>query len=131
MEVLVGGDASGGSLLNFGMMRQWCRYIARGAIITVELTVVSIILACIFALFGALGRLSKTMSYKQAWERYRSYGYLFRMTLGRIPYWIATFYTSLFRGTPLLLQIIVIYLAPPESREGVRLAAELQPARRS
>ena len=30
-----------------------------------------------------------------------------------IPYWIATFYTSLFRGTPLLLQILAIYYAIP------------------
>jgi polar amino acid transport system permease protein len=36
------------------------------------------------------------------------------MVLRRIPYWIATFYTSLFRGTPLLLQITFIYLALPE-----------------
>ena len=31
----------------------------------------------------------------------------------KIPYWLATFYTSLFRGTPLLLQIILIYYATP------------------
>jgi polar amino acid transport system permease protein len=54
------------------------------------------------------------MSYRAAWDRYRSWGYMFRMTLGRFPYWIATFYTSLFRGTPLLLQIIAIYQVIPE-----------------
>ena len=36
------------------------------------------------------------------------------MVVGRIPYWLATFYTSLFRGTPLLLQIIFIYSVIPE-----------------
>ena len=108
------GVANGGSLINFGVMRQWWPYILRGAIATVSLTVISMALACIFALFGSLGRLSKTMSFKQGWERYRSYGYLFGMVLRRIPYWIATFYTSLFRGTPLLLQITFIYLALPE-----------------
>ena len=54
------------------------------------------------------------MTFKQAWDRYQSREYMFRMVLGRIPYWIATFYTSLFRGTPLLLQIFVIYQGAPE-----------------
>jgi polar amino acid transport system permease protein len=108
------GEAGSGGLVSFKVMRDWFWFIARGAIVTVELTVISIVFACIFALFGALGRLSRTMSYKQAWDRYRSWGYMARMTLGRFPYWIATFYTSLFRGTPLLLQIIAIYQVIPE-----------------
>ena len=108
------GSASGGSLINTAVMGQWFWYIARGAIITVELTVVSILLASLFALLGALGRLSKKMTFRQAWDRYQSREYMIRMVIGRIPYWIATFYTSLFRGTPLLLQIYVIYLGAPE-----------------
>ncbi len=108
------GEASGGSLINFEIMRQWFWYIAAGAIVTVELTVISIVLACVFALFGSLGRLSKKMTFKQAWARYQSREYMLRMVIGRIPYWIATFYTSLFRGTPLLLQIFVIYQGAPE-----------------
>ncbi|HET6497280.1 MAG TPA: amino acid ABC transporter permease, partial [Thermoleophilia bacterium] len=51
---------------------------------------------------------------RQAWDRYQSWGYMARMVVGRIPYWVATFYTSLFRGTPLLLQIIAIYQVLPE-----------------
>jgi len=108
------GEASGGSLINTDIMKQWFWYIAAGSIITVELTVISIALACLFALFGSLGRLSKKMSFRQAWDRYQSREYMFRMVLGRIPYWLATFYTSLFRGTPLLLQIFVIYQGAPE-----------------
>jgi polar amino acid transport system permease protein len=108
------GEASGGSLINYDVMKKWFWYIAAGSIATVELTVISILLACVFALFGSLGRLSKKMTFKQAWDRYQSREYMFRMVLGRIPYWIATFYTSLFRGTPLLLQIIVIYQGVPE-----------------
>jgi polar amino acid transport system permease protein len=108
------GEATGGSLINVDVMKQWFWFIAAGAIITVELTVISIALACIFALFGSLGRLSKKMSFRQAWDRYRSREYMVRMVLGRIPYWLATFYTSLFRGTPLLLQIFVIYQGAPE-----------------
>jgi polar amino acid transport system permease protein len=108
------GEATGGSLINTEVMTKWFWYIAAGAIVTVELTVISIIFACIFALFGSLGRLSKKMTFKQAWDRYQSREYMFKMVLGRIPYWLATFYTSLFRGTPLLLQIIVIYQGVPE-----------------
>jgi polar amino acid transport system permease protein len=108
------GEASGGSLINVDVMKQWFWYIAAGSIITVELTVISIAFACIFALFGSLGRLSKKMTFRQAWDRYQSREYMVRMVIGRIPYWIATFYTSLFRGTPLLLQIFVIYQGAPE-----------------
>jgi polar amino acid transport system permease protein len=108
------GGASGGTLINFEVMQEWFWYIAAGAIVTVELTVISILFACIFALFGSLGRLSKKMTFKQAWDRYQSREYMIRMVIGRIPYWLATFYTSLFRGTPLLLQIIVIYQGVPE-----------------
>lgn len=108
------GQGTGRSLISFQVMKDWFWFIARGAIVTIELTVISIAFASILALFGALGRLSKKMSYRQAWAKYQSWGYMFRMTLGRIPYWVATFYTSLFRGTPLLLQIIVIYTVTPQ-----------------
>jgi polar amino acid transport system permease protein len=113
-EFASAGGASGGSLINVDVMQEWFWYIAAGAIVTVELTIISIILACVFALFGSLGRLSKKMTFRQAWDRYQSREYMFRMVIGRIPYWLATFYTSLFRGTPLLLQIIVIYQGVPE-----------------
>jgi polar amino acid transport system permease protein len=108
------GSSNSQKLINFQVMRDWFWFIARGGIVTVELTVISILFACILALFGSLGRLSKKMTFKQAWDRYRSWGYMWRMVLGRIPYWVATFYTSLFRGTPLLLQIIAIYQVIPE-----------------
>ena len=101
------------TIISWPTMKQYWGYIAKGGIITVELTVISICIAMVFALLGALGRLSRTMSYKQAWDRYRSWGFIALHTFRMIPYWIATFYTSLFRGTPLLLQIIVIYYAIP------------------
>jgi polar amino acid transport system permease protein len=108
------GEAGSGALIDFKVMRDWFWFIARGAVVTVELTIISIVLASVFALFGSLGRLSKKMSFKQAWDRYQSWGYMARMVIGRIPYWVATFYTSLFRGTPLLLQIVAIYSVIPE-----------------
>jgi len=62
-------------------MKQWFWYIAAGSIVTVELTVISIVLACIFALFGSLGRLSKKMMFKQVWDRYQSHEYMFRRVI--------------------------------------------------
>lgn len=99
------------TLIDFGIMRSWWTYIAKGAIYTVELTVISIAFASVFALFGALGRLAGGLGLRQAWEKYRSWAFLTATFFRKIPYWLATFYTSLFRGTPLLLQIIVIYYA--------------------
>jgi hypothetical protein len=62
-------------------MKQWFWYIAAGSIVTVEITVISIVLACIFALFGSLGRLSKKMTFKQVWDRYQSHEYMFRRVI--------------------------------------------------
>jgi polar amino acid transport system permease protein len=101
------------TIISWATMKQYWQYIAKGGIVTVELTVISILIALVFALLGALGRLSRTMSFRQAWEKYRSWGFMALHTVRLIPYWIATFYTSLFRGTPLLLQIIIIYYAIP------------------
>ena len=65
--------------------------VLQGAPITVLLSVVSIALATVLAIFGALGRLSANP----------------------ILYGIAGFYVSLIRGTPLLVQIFFIYFALP------------------
>ena len=108
-----GPSATAPSIINFTVMRQWWTFIAKGGIVTVELTVISIAFAVVFALLGALGRLAGGLGLRQAWEKYHSWAFLFASTMRKIPYWLATFYTSLFRGTPLLLQILVIYYAIP------------------
>jgi polar amino acid transport system permease protein len=108
-----GPSSTAPSIINFTIMRQWWTFIAKGGIVTVELTVISIAFAVVFALLGALGRLGGGLSLRQAWEKYHSWSFLAVSTLRKIPYWLATFYTSLFRGTPLLLQILVIYYAIP------------------
>ena len=71
---------------------KWGPFILGGIPVTIFVSVCSIILAVVFALFGALGRLS------------------------RIPtiYAVATLYVSLVRGTPLIVQIIFVYLALPQ-----------------
>jgi len=66
-------------------LRDWWRFILAGAEATIELTVFSITLACVLALLGALGRLSRNPVANGA----------------------ASLYVSLIRGTPLLVQIFV------------------------
>lgn len=64
----------------------------QGAVLTLFISLVSIFCATLLALATALGRLSKNGVF----------------------YGISTFYTSFFRGTPLLLQVMLIYLGLPQ-----------------
>ena len=72
----------------------WSRliFLVQAAGVTVYISLLSIFFACVLALFGALARLSKS-------------GAAFS---------VATFYISFFRGTPLLLQVYLIYLGLPQ-----------------
>jgi polar amino acid transport system permease protein len=74
-------------------LEKWIPFILTGVPITLFLAVSSIFFATILAAFGALGRLSRN-PYANA---------------------LASFYVSFFRGTPLLLQILFIYLALPQA----------------
>ena len=67
-------------------------FIIGGAAITVLVSVVSIVLATLLAITGAVGRLSTNA----------------------IVYALASLYVSLVRGTPLLVQILFIYFALPQ-----------------
>jgi polar amino acid transport system permease protein len=64
----------------------------QGAALTVFVTVCSMVCALLVALVTALGRLSSNP----------------------VAFAVATFYASLFRGTPLLVQVLIIYLALPQ-----------------
>jgi polar amino acid transport system permease protein len=64
----------------------------QGAALTIFVCFFSIIASIILGLLSALGRLSKSA----------------------VLYGISTFYTSFFRGTPLLVQIFLIYLGLPQ-----------------
>jgi polar amino acid transport system permease protein len=66
--------------------------IAKGGIFTLALAFGAIVIALVLALFGALGRLSKNP----------------------VAFGISGFYTSFFRGTPLIVQLFLIYLALPQ-----------------
>lgn len=67
-------------------------YIVQGAGITILISLTSITLAVVLALFGALGRLSRNPVING----------------------LASLYVSLVRGTPLLVQIFFVYLALPQ-----------------
>jgi polar amino acid transport system permease protein len=93
--VLVGGLvfalASTGKT-DASFIAEWSPFILGGVPVTIFVSVVSILAAIAFAVFGALGRLSNIAPI----------------------YAIATLYVSLVRGTPLIVQIIFVYLALPE-----------------
>lgn len=63
-----------------------------GALVTIHLTIISLLIGLVLGLFVALGKISKN----------------------RIISVICSFYISLFRGTPLLVQLMFIYFALPE-----------------
>ena len=73
-------------------MLDHAEFIARGITWTIVIAVFAIVLACILALLGALGRLSRNA-----------------VAVG-----VTGFYTSFFRGTPLIVQLFLIYLALPQ-----------------
>ena len=73
-------------------MRENAGFIARGITWTIVIAVLAIALACVLALLGALGRLSRNA----------------------IAVGLTSFYTSFFRGTPLIVQLFLIYLALPQ-----------------
>ncbi|HUF45149.1 MAG TPA: amino acid ABC transporter permease [Aestuariivirgaceae bacterium] len=75
-------------LLGFGLQNGFFM----GAVLTLFICFVSIAASTVLALFASLGRLSNN----------------------GLAYGLSTFYTSFFRGTPLLLQILLVYLGLPQ-----------------
>jgi polar amino acid transport system permease protein len=82
--------------IDLAFLSIWQEFILGGIPITVIVAVTSIILATILAVVGSLGRLSSNA----------------------VIYGIASFYVSLVRGTPLIVQILFIFLALPQIWEG-------------
>src|SRR5690606_20029570 len=66
--------------------------ITTGAVTTLYVSLISIAIACCLALVAALARLSRSGP----------------------AYAVSTFYISFFRGTPLLLQVYLIYIGLPQ-----------------
>jgi polar amino acid transport system permease protein len=88
--LLIGGLVVLG--LDFKFMGNWLGFILMGLGFTLMVSVLAISLACIFSVLGALGRLSRNP----------------------ILNGMATLYVSLIRGTPLLVQVYMWYLALPQ-----------------
>jgi len=79
--------------LSFDFIRRKIGFLlSQGLVMTLYISVVSIAIASVLALIGAMAKLSSN-----------------GVALG-----IANFYTSLFRGIPLLMQIYMIYLGLPQ-----------------
>jgi polar amino acid transport system permease protein len=73
-------------------MLEHASFIVKGAWVVLFVALTSIIIAIVLALLGALGRLSRNP----------------------IAFGVSGFYTSFFRGTPLIVQLFLIYLALPQ-----------------
>jgi polar amino acid transport system permease protein len=77
--------------VNVDFLRTWLPFIIGGVWLTLFISIVSIIVAVILAVFGALGRLSTNPFFNG----------------------LASLYVSVVRGTPLIVQILFIFLALP------------------
>jgi polar amino acid transport system permease protein len=78
--------------IDIEFLSEWAPYILGGVGITIFVAVCSIFVAIAFAVVGALGRLSTNA----------------------VLYAVSTLYVSLVRGTPLIVQILFIFLALPQ-----------------
>ena len=78
-------------------IREHIGFIARGLTWTLIMAAGGIVLAIVLALIGALGRLSRNP----------------------IAYGLSGFYTSFFRGTPLIVQLFLFYLAMPQTAQNL------------
>jgi len=95
ISLLVGGLWVAGKI-DLAFLSEWQAYILGGVPLTLVISASSIFFACMLAVFGALGRLSSNA----------------------VVYGVASFYVSLVRGTPLIVQILFIYLALPQIWQG-------------
>ena len=77
---------------DFSFMLHWAGFMAQGIGYTVLVSAISILFAVILALIGALARLSKNP----------------------IANGLSAFYISFIRGTPLLVQVYMVYLGLPQ-----------------
>jgi polar amino acid transport system permease protein len=78
--------------IDFAFIGEWGPFILGGTGLTIIISVVSIVFATILALLGAIGRLSGNAYFNG----------------------LASLYVSLARGTPLVVQILFVYLALPQ-----------------
>ena len=92
VELEIGGLTISTIQLDWEFIRTYTAFIFQGVWLTILLSILAIVLSIVLAILGALGRLSKSPP----------------------AYALATFYVSLIRGTPLLLQLFFFFLALPQ-----------------
>ena len=95
VALIVGGLFAAGKI-DLEFLGKWWTYILTGMWLTIGIAASSIAVAVVFALVGAIGRLSGNP----------------------VVYGLASFYVSLVRGTPLIVQILFIVLALPQIWKG-------------
>ena len=78
--------------IQMSMMVKWLPLFFRGMKLTIQLTIATLILGIIFSIPLALIKLSR-------WKPLQ---------------WLGAFYTSVFRGVPLLVQIFMVYFGLPQ-----------------
>ncbi|MBB4320449.1 polar amino acid transport system permease protein [Agrobacterium tumefaciens] len=78
--------------MDFQLVARIAPFIAEAALVTVELTILSLALGLVVAVIVAAGRFSRTLPIR----------------------WLATAYVSIMRGTPLLVQLFIVYFGGPQ-----------------
>ncbi|MCM2535406.1 amino acid ABC transporter permease [Neobacillus pocheonensis] len=79
-------------MLNFSLVGKFLPYMVKAAVVTIQLSLVSIIVGLVFGLVIALMRISKI----------------------KILSYIAKFYIWIIRGTPMLVQLFLVYFGLPQ-----------------
>ena len=79
-------------MLDWSIIVHYFPFLAKGALLTLEISILSLVLGLIFGLTAALGKLSRNI----------------------IVRYIAVFYIWLIRSTPLLVQLFIIYFGLPQ-----------------
>lgn len=78
--------------MDFQLVARIAPFMAEAALLTIELTVSSLALGLVVATIIAAGRFSRFLPIR----------------------WLATFYVSIMRGTPLLVQLFIVYFGGPQ-----------------
>jgi polar amino acid transport system permease protein len=79
-------------MLNFSLVGEFIPFMVKAAVVTIQLSLVSIIVGLVFGLIIALMRISKI----------------------KILSYIAQFYIWIIRGTPMLVQLFLVYFGLPQ-----------------
>lgn len=86
-------------MLNFSAVEQVFPFLLKATLVTLELSILSIMIGLILGLFAALMKISNS----------------------KILQWIASFYIWIIRGTPLIAQLLLIYFGLPQL--GIQIGA--------